>query len=251
MNICAFVNINSRLNVVGTSTFNYNLNIKGNTTIYSTLNINGYVNVSSPMTINNKLNVDEIKTNKISVNNLEIKEGLNNIKLNNSPIGSIIMWCVPKLPKDYLICDGSELDKGEYPELFEVLEYYYGGEDNKFNLPNFNGKVAVGLDNLQKEFEFLGLEGGEKYHKLTEDELPEHSHTINDPGHLHYNTTIHNDTLMTKDPKHYPRFSAENGFRMWHLYPEKTGITLEHTGNNVPHNILQPYITTYYIIKAK
>ena len=36
----------------------------------------------------------------------------------------------------------------------------------------FNGKLAIGLDEIQEDFDTIGKTGGEKQHTLTENELP-------------------------------------------------------------------------------
>lgn len=43
----------------------------------------------------------------------------------------------------------------------------------------FAGKVLVGLDTTQTEFNTIGKTGGEKTHKLTINEMPAHNHGIN------------------------------------------------------------------------
>lgn len=40
------------------------------------------------------------------------------------------------LSSSWLFCDGSSVSRIEYPELFEVLGYTYGGSEEFFNLPN-------------------------------------------------------------------------------------------------------------------
>lgn len=42
----------------------------------------------------------------------------------------------------------------------------------------FAGRVLVGLDTTQTEFDTIGKTGGEKTHTLTIDEMPKHRHTI-------------------------------------------------------------------------
>lgn len=41
-----------------------------------------------------------------------------------------------------------------------------------------NGRIPVGVDTSQTEFNTVGKTGGEKTHTLTEAEMPQHSHTI-------------------------------------------------------------------------
>jgi microcystin-dependent protein len=67
-------------------------------------------------------------------------------------------------------------------------ETTYGAGDgvNTFNLPNLKGRVPVGADPTQTEFDVLGETGGEKTHLLTAAEMPTHSHTQD--SHTHTQT---------------------------------------------------------------
>ena len=82
--------------------------------------------------------------------------------LDSMPIGSIILFAGETIPTGWLICDGDTLNEEEYPELFDVIRYKYGGSGLDFNLPNFKGRVGVGLDSTQTEFDTLGETGGYK-----------------------------------------------------------------------------------------
>ena len=46
----------------------------------------------------------------------------------------------------------------------------------------FAGRVLVGLDTSQTEFDTIGKTGGEKEHTLTIDEMPSHGHTVKYSG---------------------------------------------------------------------
>ena len=63
------------------------------------------------------------------------------------PIGAYLSYPSQKtIPTGFLIADGRELKKTEYPELFEVIGYTYGGSGQNFNLPNFaDGKFMRGI----------------------------------------------------------------------------------------------------------
>ena len=88
----------------------------------------------------------------------------------------------------------------------------------------FAGRVLVGLDTSQTEFNTIGKTGGEKTHKLTINEMPSHNH----PGIFRY-------TNQTGD---YSR-----------LYLGSDGTALANegkTGGDQPHNNLQPYQVVAY-----
>lgn len=73
-----------------------------------------------------------------------IKEEL--AKVATIPVGAIIAFPSTKIPNGYLPCEGQELSKLQYPELFNLLGYTFGGERNTFLLPDLQGKFIRGLD---------------------------------------------------------------------------------------------------------
>jgi len=81
-------------------------------------------------------------------------------ELQTLPIGSYINYPTQRvIPAGFLIADGRSLKKSEYPELFNVLGYVYGGSGENFNLPNFSdgkfmrsiGGNAAGLGVVQQD----------------------------------------------------------------------------------------------------
>ncbi|MCP4161045.1 MAG: tail fiber protein [Deltaproteobacteria bacterium] len=61
-----------------------------------------------------------------------------------SPVGSVITWTTEIVPEGYLECNGQSLSKTEYPELFAVIEYRYGGSGDNFNLPDYRSQFLRG-----------------------------------------------------------------------------------------------------------
>lgn len=81
-------------------------------------------------------------------------------ELQTLPIGAYINYTTQRvIPAGFLIADGRSLKKSEYPELFNVLGYVYGGSGENFNLPNFSdgkfmrsiGGNAAGLGVVQQD----------------------------------------------------------------------------------------------------
>ncbi|QIG59354.1 tail collar family protein [Dishui Lake virophage 2] len=64
------------------------------------------------------------------------------------PVGTIFSYAgntgdPSKFPKGYLICDGGEYDRVDYPELFRVIGTTYGSSDpSLFAVPDFTGIYA-------------------------------------------------------------------------------------------------------------
>ena len=152
------------------------------------------------------------------------------------PVGSIVPFGSDTVPENWLLCDGSAVSRTEYAELFSVIGGNYGVGDGSttFNLPDLRGRVAVGKDGTQTEFDNLGEKGGEKTHQLTVGELPKHTPKIKYLGE-------HGTGLN----------SGPYGYKLSYTLGCDESLTTEPIGNDEPHNILQPYQVTNYIIKAR
>lgn len=113
------------------------------------------------------------------------------------------------------------------------------------------GKVPVGIDVNQTEFDSVEKTGGEKTHVLSVAEMPIHSHGMDLSGwheHIVGLTTGYGDNQ---------NFFHVNGSGNVDYGPQKWNGGVAHgngnhthnihnTGSNAPHNNLQPYITCYF-----
>lgn len=83
---------------------------------------------------------------------------------NNTPVGIISMYSGTTAPTGWLICDGSAISRTTYATLFGVIGTTYGSGDGSttFNLPNLKGKVPVGLNSSDTDFDTIGETGGGK-----------------------------------------------------------------------------------------
>ena len=117
------------------------------------------------------------------------------------PVGSIMFYVsmgeeegtVP--PEYHLFCRGQELSTADYPELFSVIGYMYGGEGDVFCLPNLMSRIGVGLETrpdseFYSKFGQLNQTGGEVAVQLTEDEMASHYHTGNSGNALRRTTSF-------------------------------------------------------------
>jgi len=68
------------------------------------------------------------------------------------PIGSILPYAGDSAPCGYLLCDGCCKDVEDYPELFDVIGYSYGGCDGEFRLPNLRGRFPMGYNDDDERF---------------------------------------------------------------------------------------------------
>ena len=65
----------------------------------------------------------------------------------STPIGVIQAFSGTTIPRGFLLCNGSSYKTTDYPELFNIIGYTYGGSDDTFNVPNLcDGRFLEGSD---------------------------------------------------------------------------------------------------------
>lgn len=66
----------------------------------------------------------------------------------------------------WLLCRGQEVSRTDYAALFAQLGERYGAGNGTttFNIPNLQGRVVVGKNPTDSDFNLLGLTGGTKKH---------------------------------------------------------------------------------------
>lgn len=146
--------------------------------------------------------------------------------------GEVRMTAVSAAPTGWLLCQGQSLLRSSYARLFSAIGTTYGTADSThFNVPDLRGRVAVGRDSAQTEFNVLGETGGAKTHVLTTAEMPSHSHGLNMrlAGSATYSFAGAGDA------------GANNN--------NNPGV-VQSTGGGGAHNNIQPYIALNYIIKV-
>lgn len=90
------------------------------------------------------------------------------------------------------------------------------------------GKVCLGLDEDDVNMNAIGKTGGEKTHKLTINEMPNHTHL-----------PTKNAALMAKSGTH--ELNQGSGGRSYEI------LTIGNTGGDQPHNNMQPYEVVGYM----
>lgn len=164
------------------------------------------------------------------------------------PAGAVIPWAGSAAPANWLICNGAAVSRTTYAALFAVIGTTYGpgNGSSTFNLPNLVGRVPVGLDTSQSEFNYLGEFGGNKTETLSIDQMPSHSHS--DTGHSHRQVITANaggPGIRWDYRQDGSSYSYDQGINTWN-----SSANLTNTGGNQPHNNLQPYTVLNYIIKT-
>jgi microcystin-dependent protein len=123
------------------------------------------------------------------------------------PTGFIAMFSGQLAPEGFLICDGSEVGRYQYPDLFQYMKersFPYGGGNGSttFHVPDFRGRIPRGGVTGQRIGEF----GGAETHTLVSSNMPPHAHDI--PTHTHGVTAGNVGSMNANNANHAHNYSA-------------------------------------------
>ncbi len=215
-----------------------------------------------------------------TTNRIDRYNGTAWVQMTNEPAGVVKAFAGASAPEFHAICDGSVVARsGVYAALFSVIgtTYNTGGESGtQFRLPNLKGKVVVGVDAAQSEFNNLGEGGGEKTHTLSSAEMPGHQHTGTTGGENanHTHAVDPTDVAPHQHPLPLTDQTVQGGtgatVQKWTASGTQTSdggggqaigasvgvesvahghpFTTDAAGGGGAHNNLQPYIAMNYII---
>jgi microcystin-dependent protein len=192
------------------------------------------------------------------------------------PIGGILPYAGATAPFGFLFCDGSEVEKAKFSELFDVIGNTYNGTTalqgvNTYRLPDLRGRFALGKDNMDNagtipisvggfidagggtagrvpdtKAQILGQSAGSSSTNLTLSNLPEHSHTLSSARQEYsavaVTTTIDPDAttgLGPTAPGQAQYLKDSGGVK------KPAGTTL---GTAI--GLMNPYLTINYIIRS-
>lgn len=126
---------------------------------------------------------------------------------------------------------------------------YFGGRWERRS----NGRTLFGVDESDGDFNYVGKSGGEKTHKLTESEMPNHTHiqdyhnhTVNAGIPAYGKIQTISPTSNTSGSKsYYIKFSGVTDISGQDLFAAASTAVNKHSGGDQPHNNLPPYWTCY------
>lgn len=163
-------------------------------------------------------------------------------------IGEIKMFGGNFAPRGWALCDGQLLSIAQNQALFSILGTTYGGDGRTtFGLPDLRGRVPIhvgtGAGLSPKR---LGEKGGQENVTLTVNQLPSHSHSAT--VQISADSTV---ATSDKPENLYPARNAGSTPQYGDTANTTLGVstvTVNNTGGNQSHSIMQPYNTVTYII---
>ena len=192
------------------------------------------------------------------------------------PIGAILPYAGATAPDGYLFCDGAEIERAKFSDLFDVIGNGYNGAAtlvgvNTFRVPDLRGRFALGKDNMDNagtvpivtggfvdagggtagrvpdvQATILGGSAGQSSIALTLSNLPEHSHSLSTPTQdysaVALTTTL--DPLATSGlgptaPGQAQYLKDSGGVK------KPLGVTLA-----TPVGLMNPFLALNYIIRS-
>ena len=192
------------------------------------------------------------------------------------PIGAIMPYAGATAPNGYLFCDGSEIERAKFSDLFDVIGNGYNGAAalvgvNTFRIPDLRGRFPLGKDNMDNagtvpivtggyvdagggtagrvpdvQATILGGSAGQSSTALTLANLPEHSHSLSTPtqDYSAVALTATLDPLATSGPgptaPGQAQYLKDSGG-----VKKPLGVTLA-----TPVGLMNPFMALNYIIRS-
>jgi microcystin-dependent protein len=192
------------------------------------------------------------------------------------PIGAILPYAGANAPSGYLLCDGAEIERAKFSDLFDIIGNGYNGSAalvgvNTFRVPDLRGRFPLGRDNMDNagtvpivtggyvdagggtagrvpdvQATILGGAAGQSSITLALPNLPEHSHTLStstqDYSAVALTTTL--DPLATSGlgptaPGQAQYLKDSGGVK------KPLGVTLA-----TPVGLMNPFLALNYIIRS-
>lgn len=142
---------------------------------------------SGVVTYENVTVKESLKTKKLYIGGIDIEDKV-------TPLGVVQMWAgkVEKIPQNYMLCNGQELDIKSYKDLYNVLGDAFNNavmpsgkkwpspSNGSFRLPDLRQRFITGYDPSSQQYGTIGNAGGEERHTLSASEMPPHAHNVDD-----------------------------------------------------------------------
>jgi microcystin-dependent protein len=166
------------------------------------------------------------------------------------PAGVIMPYSGPTTPNGWLFCDGQAYSRTTYAALFAAIGTTFGAGDGSttFNVPNPLGRAVAVTGGGHAH----GSTTGTETETISVSTMPQHNHSITDPGHTHplrnshtggtgglFDGTINGTNLTLNGLPISPGTQAV-----------ATNISLQNNGSGGSHTNMMPSLFLNHIIKT-
>lgn len=177
-----------------------------------------------------------------------------------NPPGMVVVYAGATSPIGWLLCDGREISKTDYPLLWEAIGHTFKDPSllgdlglNTFAVPDLRGRFPLGLDNMggtsanrvtDVAADVLGDTEGNQSSSIAVNNLPEHTHDMRGNDGSQYYGIREESTIFPADAV---TLGIESGAGGTQGLGNSGGINT--TGSlGEPVNVMNPYISMNYII---
>jgi microcystin-dependent protein len=193
------------------------------------------------------------------------------------PVGGILPYAGVQVPYGYLLCDGSEVERTKFSDLFDIIGTTYNGTVplvgvNTFRLPDLRGRFPLGRDNMDNANtvpnntggfvdagggnidrvsgtapDNLGDGGGQSSNSLAVSNLPDHEHSMKgSTGQQYYATRV--DSAIPIDTGSLSDRGPTTVGQSQYI-PSSGGIKTAGSLGQA-FSVMNPFLTLNYIIRS-
>lgn len=179
------------------------------------------------------------------------------------PAGVIVPFGGEEAPDGWLLCDGSEVRKSDYNELWLAIGFNFkdaslisDGGVNFFALPDLRGRFALGLDNMggpsanrvtSSAADGLGNSSGSETKTIGLENIPDHEHDLEgETGNQYYALRVASGAPADASAITFP---VEPGLGGTHALATSGTVKKPITTTlGTPIDVMNPYVAVNYII---
>jgi len=207
------------------------------------------------------LNSDELLVNQISGNAPGIKKVTKENLLKTiptNPPGVILPYGGDDAPDGWLLCNGQEVSREDYQELFSAIRFKFGPESQVtpgfFKVPDMRGRLPLGADNIggtsadivtAGSADVIGALDGSETKIIDVTNLPEHQHSLKDADNNQFYAV--QDRIDPTEDDAVSLVDAPTATEQGQKLPNSGNIISSNTVGQ-PFNIMPPTVTMNYII---
>jgi microcystin-dependent protein len=194
------------------------------------------------------------------------------------PIGSIMPFAGNNVPYGYLLCDGGEIERAKFPDLFDVIGTRYNGiatlnGAGTYRVPDLRGRFALGRHNMDNNIDVpngtggfvdngggeptparvegtaaqtLGSTSGQSTVVLNKNNLPQHEHSFIVNSIQYSSVAVGGGAVGDADFGLGPTTSNGAVYQ-----PNTGGIKVDGSvAFSQPVGVMNPFLTVNYIIRS-